>query len=92
LEKRIVYLALKELVKVGTTNFIITSQNTSSSNENPITTDGVSEFVSDGVLHLHAVEGEDAFNTLNILKLRLTKVNRGIYNFDISEKGISIKN
>ena len=88
-EQRMVYLALRELSMMGTTNLIITSQPQDQSQQ--LTVDGVSEFVADGVVALHAVEGEENFNTLNILKMRLTNVNRGIYNFTIGKNGIALK-
>lgn len=87
-DKRITYLAINQLSKIGTTNILITD---AKSGDNGATVDGVSEFVSDGVISLHAIEGEEAFNTLNVMKMRLTKANRGIYNFSIEDNGISVK-
>ena len=56
-----------------------------------ITRDTISEFLCDGIILLHAVEGEEGFRTLNIPKMRLTKQKQGIYNFSITEKGIIVK-
>ena len=85
--KRITYLLINELSKFGTTNIIITA---SAENDEKMTADGVSEYACDGVTRLHAVEGEENFNTLNITKMRLTNVNRGLYNFRIGQGGISL--
>ncbi len=89
-EKRMIYLIMHELQTLGTTNLVITSSN-EVEGLSKLTVDGVSEFAADGVIHLHTIEGEEAYNTLNIMKMRLTKVNRGIYNFEIKESGILIK-
>lgn len=82
---RISYLVINKLSMLGTTNLVITD----SSEGERKTIDGISEFVCDGVLRLHAVEGED-LNTLNISKMRLTKPKRGIFNFSIGTNGISV--
>ncbi len=87
-EKRVIYLMFREFSTWGTTNLVITSERDGDSG---LTVDGVSEFAADGVIRLHAVEGEDAFNTLNMVKMRLTKVNRGTFNFDIGKDGIALK-
>ncbi len=85
--KRITYLLINELSKFGTTNIVITA---SAENDEQVTADGVSEYACDGVMRLHAIEGEENFNTLNITKMRLTNVNRGVYNFRIGQGGISL--
>jgi KaiC/GvpD/RAD55 family RecA-like ATPase len=87
-ERRITYLLLNELSKLGTTNLITTAAKPGS---DLLTVDGVSEFVADGVVHMHSVEGEEDFNTLNVLKMRITKVKRGVYNFHIGNGGITLK-
>lgn len=87
-KQRVTFLTLNHLSKFGTTNLIITDQ---VSEENKSTVDGVSEYVCDGVVNLHAIEGEEAFNTLNITKMRLTNAKRGVYNFAIDKTGITIK-
>lgn len=83
-EKRITYLTINELSKLGTTNFIITD---ALENGVHLSVDGVSEYVCDSVIRLHAVEGEE-LNTLNIVKMRYTNVKRGIYNFRFDKEGI----
>lgn len=56
-----------------------------------ISRDTISEFLCDGIIVLHAVEGEDAYRTLHIPKMRLTKQRRGIYSFEIDKAGIVVK-
>lgn len=53
--------------------------------------DTISEFLADAVIVLHHVEGEEGFRTLHIPKIRLTKQKSGIYNFEITKKGIEVK-
>ncbi len=55
-----------------------------------VSSDGVSEFVVDGVIVLTSVEGDDGFRTLRVPKMRLTKQKRGIYNFEITDSGIVV--
>jgi circadian clock protein KaiC len=56
-----------------------------------ITRDTISEFLCDGIVLLHAVEGEEGFRTLNIPKMRLTKQRAGIYSFNIGKNGVEVK-
>lgn len=56
-----------------------------------ITRDTISEFLCDGIVLLHSVQGEEGFRTLNIPKMRLTKQRQGIYSFGMTEKGIIVK-
>jgi len=53
--------------------------------------DTLSEFLCDTIIVMHSVEGEDAYRTLNIPKMRLTKQKMGIYSFEIGKKGMIIK-
>ncbi len=85
--QRTVYLLIDKLHSLGLTNLIITA---SEESQSKLTVDGVSEYVGDGLIRLHSVEGEEQFNTLNIIKMRLTNVNKGIYNFTFSKNGITI--
>lgn len=57
---------------------------------NAISSDRVSEFVVDGVIVLTAAEGEEGFRTVRVPKMRFTKQKRGIYNFEITDKGIVV--
>jgi KaiC/GvpD/RAD55 family RecA-like ATPase len=87
-DKRLISIILDQLRRFETTNLIITFAN---DEQGKITIDGLSEYACDGVVRFHVVEGEEDFNTVNIIKMRLTKVNRGIFNFNITEKGIVFK-
>ena len=53
--------------------------------------DEVSEYLCDGIMVLHTVEGEEGFRTVTIPKMRLTKQKSGIYSFQIGKKGIEVK-
>ncbi|VVB74637.1 Putative flagella-related protein H [uncultured archaeon] len=53
--------------------------------------DTLSEFLCDTIVVLHSVEGEDAYRTLNIPKMRLTKQKMGIYSFEVGKKGFIVK-
>jgi len=53
--------------------------------------DTLSEFLCDGIIVLHAVEGEDSYRTLNIPKMRLTKQKMGVYSFEVGKKGFVVK-
>ena len=87
-EKRVVYLALRELAKIGTTNIIITSQPQGSDR---ISVDGVSEFVADGVIITKSVAiGEIVNRTIQLQKLRNTNIEGGITSFSINKTGLSI--
>ncbi len=87
-KQRTTYLLLNKLSDLGITNIVITGEG--DEKQNQITADGVSEYASDGVIKLHSVEGNEEFNTLNVVKMRLTNINRGIYNFRFSPTGITI--
>ena len=56
-----------------------------------ITRHTISEFLCDGIVLLHAVEGEEGFRTLDIPKMRLTKQRSGIYSFLIGKNGVEVK-
>jgi KaiC/GvpD/RAD55 family RecA-like ATPase len=86
--KRIVYLLFKEFSSLGTTNLVITS----ASSKNPdATVDGVSEFVSDGVIKLEAVDlGGGPARVVKIVKLRKIKNSMEANNFEITDKGIVV--
>lgn len=86
--KRIVYLVLREFSMLGTTNILITNE---TYNGEELTVDGVSEFASDGIVHLRALEGEQGINTISVPKMRLTKINRSVFEFRIDEHGITVK-
>ena len=88
-DKRIVYLTLRELAKIGTTNLIITSQLQKSEST---TVDGVSEFVADGLIGIERGSIGDVVNrTIEVFKMRKTKINSIKHNFDFEKSGISIE-
>ncbi|MGI0100201.1 MAG: RAD55 family ATPase [Candidatus Micrarchaeaceae archaeon] len=87
--KRIVYLTLEILRNLGTTNLIITF---SGKDEKQITIDGISEFVSDGIVEFYnELIGAKHIRTFSILKMRNTNHSQYIHDFEISDKGIIIK-
>ncbi len=86
-KERVTYLLLAELSKLGTTNIVITA----SSEDGMMTKDGVSEFASDGVVVLSAVEtGGEAVRSLKVAKLRDTDANINSKRMTIGKDGISI--
>ena len=88
-EKRVVYLTLRELAKMGTTNIIITSQN--ADKEIGISVDGVSEFVSDGIIALDVQEiAKKAVRSLKIRKMRNTKQELDNFMLDFSKSGLVV--
>lgn len=87
-EKRITYLALNQLSKLGTTNLIVTDE---TSGGNIQTIDGVSEYVCDGLVGLKSLAiGETLSRTLEVKKMRCTNVDGGIKSYEIGKKGISL--
>ncbi len=87
-EKRITYLTLSQLGKLGTTNVIITD---AISDGNMLTVDGVSEYVCDGLIALKSLAiGETLSRTMDIKKMRCTKIYGGIKSYEIGEKGIAL--
>ena len=55
-----------------------------------LSADQISEFICDGIIVLHSVEGEEGFRTLTIPKMRYTKQKSGIYSFEMRESGIIV--
>ncbi len=86
--ERITYLLINELSKLGTTNLVITA---GVEGEGQITVDGVSEYACDGLIILKSLAIGDSVNrTIEIKKMRLTKIDGGIKSYDITSKGISL--
>lgn len=86
--KRITYLVINELSKIKTTNMIITA---SSQDDKQITIDGVSEYASDGVIILKSLAlGETTNKTLEIKKVRNTKIEGGIKSYEIEQNGFTL--
>lgn len=87
-EKRITYLVIEELSKLGTTNFIITDEKQGG---DQLTIDGVSEFVCDGLISLKSLAiGETLSRTMEIKKMRLTHMDGGVKSYEIGKKGIEL--
>lgn len=86
--RRITYLVMNELSKLKTTNLIITA---ASDDEKQITIDGVSEYASDGLIVLKSLAlGETTNKTLEIKKVRNTKISGGIKSYEIEDKGFTL--
>ncbi len=87
-EQRMVYLAVRELSMLGTTNLIIVS---AAYGGDKMTVDGVSEFVCDGVIMLDSVEiGNQYERVLRVVKMRLGKTVMDYRRFEITEAGIVV--
>ncbi len=87
-DKRITYLTINQLSKIGTTNILITDEHTGGSH---MTIDGVSEFVSDGVVQLELADvGGGPARMLKVSKIRSTDNSLEFHSFDITSEGIVI--
>ncbi len=90
LEKRITYLTINELTKLGTTNIIITDARQEGSEH--LTVDGVSEFVCDGLITLYDQWiGVRHVRKLKIAKMRNTNQSPYVHDFDITSGGVIVK-
>ncbi len=59
---------------------------------NRLSSDGISEFLCDGVIVMHYLSiGAEENRVLEVRKMRFTDHKKGMYNFDINSRGISIK-
>ena len=88
-QKRITYLTINKLSNLGTTNLILTDQ---ASEGSDLTVDGVSEYVSDGLIRSTlASVGQTTNRTIQVLKMRNTKINAIKHNFDFGKTGIEIE-
>lgn len=88
-EKRELYLAMRELSMFGTTNMLI---NSSSSNNIDASIDGVSEFASDGLIKLMMSSVGDTVNrTIEVTKMRKTKIDATKHNFEFNANGIILE-
>ncbi len=87
--KRITYLVINELSKLGTTNIIITDEKIEGEH---FTVDGVSEYVCDGVIVTYnQLIGAKRARTLAVLKMRNTNNSPYIHDLEINKDGIKIK-
>jgi KaiC/GvpD/RAD55 family RecA-like ATPase len=86
-ESRIIYLVINALADLRTTNLIITD----AGGEGKTTTDGVSEYVCDGVLDLNIADlGGNSARTLKVAKMRMTKHTFDFQKFEIANAGIAL--
>ncbi|MDE1767974.1 MAG: hypothetical protein KGH62_01270, partial [Candidatus Micrarchaeota archaeon] len=86
-EKRVTYLVINELAKSNTTNIIITGE--SAAEKTSI--DGVSEYVCDGMINLKSLTiGETLSRTLEVKKMRCTKIDGGIKSYEFGPGGIKL--
>ncbi len=88
-ERRITYLVINELSKLGTTNIIITDEKMEGEH---FTVDGVSEYVCDGVIVTYnQLIGARRERTLAVLKMRNTNNSPYIHDLIIGKNGVEIK-
>jgi len=89
-DRRITYLLMNELAKLGTTNLIITAA--AKQGSELFTVDGVSEFASDGVITVsNDLVGSVRGRTLSILKMRDTKHSPYIHELELGQQGLVVK-
>jgi KaiC/GvpD/RAD55 family RecA-like ATPase len=88
-EKRVAYLVVQELAKLGTTNMILTD---AKDEEHANTVDGVSEYVCDGVVVVYnQLIGAKRVRTMTVLKMRSSDHSKYIHDFEITKEGIKVK-
>ena len=88
--KQFVYLFINRITDLGTTNLFITDS--LQETHKYLTRDTVSEFVCDGVVRLQVKEvGSKVLRTLEVKKMRNTKMITGLRTLDITPKGLEIK-
>ncbi|MCL5427570.1 MAG: hypothetical protein M1321_00080 [Candidatus Marsarchaeota archaeon] len=89
-EKRITYLLVNELSKLGTTNIVITAA--PEGEKTTLTMDGVSEFACDGVVVMYnTLIGAAHAKTMTVLKMRETHNDPYIHDFELNPKGFKVK-
>ena len=88
-DKRITYLVMNELLKLETTNLVITDALQGGEH---LTVDGVSEYSADGVIIFELSDtGGEILRTMKVTKMRNTKIDPKMRSFEFSEKGISLE-
>ncbi|RJQ17973.1 hypothetical protein C4573_00905 [Candidatus Woesearchaeota archaeon] len=87
--KQFVYLFINRMLDLGTTNLFITD---SLQNEGPyLTRDTVSEFACDGIVKIEMKEfGKTMVRTLEVKKMRNTKIEPGLKTMKIEQQGIEV--
>ncbi len=87
--KSILYKLIKELKKYGVTS-LLTSE--LSEEIKALSADGVSEFITDGVLVLNVLTVGEQFNrTIQVRKMRYSSIDGGIKSYNITSKGIEFE-
>lgn len=90
-ERRISYLVVQELGKLGTTNMIITDAKEVKDNR-LFSVDGVSEYTADGVVEVYnQLIGTTRARTLSIPKMRNTNHSQHIHDLELSKEGLKVK-
>jgi KaiC/GvpD/RAD55 family RecA-like ATPase len=88
-EKRLIYIIIETLNKMGTTNLVITF---SGQKENKLTLDGMSEYICDGIVAFYNdLIGAKHVRTMSVLKMRNTDHSQYIHDLQLTDKGIVIK-
>ena len=88
-EKRITYLVMNELLKLGTTNLIITD---STQGGGALTVDGVSEYSADGVVVMSIEQiAREAVRSIRVQKMRNTEIKLDSFLLSFSVNGLSVK-
>ncbi len=88
IKQRFVYHFISDLRKRTTVTTLLISQ---TSNEHSLSVDGVSEYASDGIIHIvYESMGGNYSRSLSIRKMRQVKNDEDIHPLEISSKGIVI--
>ncbi|MDE1823186.1 MAG: hypothetical protein KGI00_05510 [Candidatus Micrarchaeota archaeon] len=89
MEKRLIYLIVEHMSRLGTTNLVLTYGNP---DVNQLTIDGVSEFACDGIVELYnQLIGAKHVRTITVLKMRNTNQNQYINDLEIGKNGLVVK-
>lgn len=90
-EKRISYLVVQELEKLGTTNMIITDAKEIKDGR-LVSIDGISEYTCDSVIEVYnQLIGIIRARTISIMKMRNTDHSQHIHDLEITKEGLKIK-
>ncbi|MBN1792717.1 hypothetical protein JW826_03465 [Candidatus Woesearchaeota archaeon] len=85
---QLIYNMISILKDIPTTNIYLTVPGTGQD----VTNDGISEYVCDGVIHLDLRSiGKSFLRTLEVRKMRRSKVTGGIHGFKITDNGIRVE-
>jgi circadian clock protein KaiC len=88
-DKRLISIIIDQLRRLETTNIIVTFAGVDS---NQISSDGVSEFICDGIINLGLADvGGGPSRLLKIIKMRTTKNELDFHNFEITKNGIVVE-